>query len=116
MRNVEKDCIVFKGTDSVNEMLDYVLQFKREVKKVKKNVKNKIHLLAHKRSGLESYVVLNNLHEWRTVVCLVKKGLGIVSFEKFNGYVDQNKKIRQNVHFECGLFHKKNSLKNRKKL
>ena len=23
-----KECIVFKGTDSINEMLDYVLQFK----------------------------------------------------------------------------------------
>ena len=28
-----KDCIVFKGTDSVNEMLDYVLQSKGEAKK-----------------------------------------------------------------------------------
>ena len=25
-----KDCIVFKGTDSINEMLDYVSQFKGE--------------------------------------------------------------------------------------
>ena len=25
-----KDCIVFKGLDKINEMLDYVLQFKGE--------------------------------------------------------------------------------------
>ena len=29
-----KDCIVFKRTDSNNAMLDYVLQFKGEAKKV----------------------------------------------------------------------------------
>ena len=29
-----KNCIVFKGTNSINEMLDYVLQFKGEVKKL----------------------------------------------------------------------------------
>ena len=30
----KKDCIVFKGTDSINGMLDYVLQFKGETKKL----------------------------------------------------------------------------------
>ena len=30
-----KDWIVFKETDSINEMLDYVLQFKREAKRKK---------------------------------------------------------------------------------
>ena len=29
-----KDCIVFKGTDGINEMLDYVLQFKGEAKRI----------------------------------------------------------------------------------
>ena len=33
------DCVVFKGTDCINEMLDHVLSLKREPKKVKnKNV------------------------------------------------------------------------------
>ena len=27
------DCVVFKGTDCINEMLDHVLQFKGEAKK-----------------------------------------------------------------------------------
>ena len=44
-----KDGFVFKGTDSFNEMLDYLLQFKRESKKHKnKIVKYNIYLLAHK--------------------------------------------------------------------
>ena len=30
-----KDCIVFKGLDNINEMLDYLLQLKREPKKSK---------------------------------------------------------------------------------
>ena len=33
-----KDCNVFKGLDNINEMLDYVLQFKEEAKKI--NSKN----------------------------------------------------------------------------
>ena len=35
-----KDCIVFKGLDNINEMLDYVLQFKGEPKRVEKIVSN----------------------------------------------------------------------------
>ena len=30
----KKDCIVFKATDSINEMLDYVIQFKGQPKRV----------------------------------------------------------------------------------
>ena len=33
-RNCLKDCVVFKGTGCINEMLDYVLSFKGEPKKV----------------------------------------------------------------------------------
>ena len=42
-----KDCNVFKGTDSINETLDYVLQFKGEAKRVNnKTVKNNLYILA----------------------------------------------------------------------
>ena len=93
-------------------MLDYVLQFKGEPKRFnKKIVKYKLYLIAHKGSGFDSYVVLNNLPQWRTVVSLIKNGSGIVSFKQFNGYVDQNKNIPEYVHFRCGLLHIKNSLK-----
>ena len=87
------DCVVFKGTDCNNEMLDHVLSFKGEPKNVKnKIVENNLHLIAHNGIGFDSYVVLNNLPQWRSVVKLIKNGRGIVSLKIFNGYVDQNKK------------------------
>ena len=72
-------------------MLHHVLSFK-EPKKVKiKIVECNLYLKAHNGSGFDSYVVLNNLPQWRSVVKLIKNGAGIVSLKKFNGYVDQNK-------------------------
>ena len=57
-----KDCIVFKGTDSINEMLDFASQFKGEAKRINnKMFEYDLCLLAHKSSGFDSYVVLNNL-------------------------------------------------------
>ena len=94
-------------------MLDYVLQYKGEPKRIiNKIVKYNLYLIAHKGSGFDSYVVLNNLLQWRTVVSLIKNGSGIVSLKIFNGYVDPVKKIPQYVHFRCGLLHIKDSLKN----
>ena len=75
-------------------MLDHVLQFKEEAKKwVIKLLYIFKNLLAHNGSGFDSYVVLNNLYEWRTVVSSIKDGSGIVSLKTFNGYVDRNKKF-----------------------
>ena len=89
-----KDSIVFKETDNNNEMLDYVLQFKGKSKRVNNEVgKHKLYLIAHNSSGFDSYLVLNNLPQWRTVVSLIKNGSGIVSLKRFNGYIDQNKKV-----------------------
>ena len=68
-------------------------------------------MIAHKGSGFDSYVVLNNLPQWRTFK-LIKNGSGIVSLQIFNGYVDPVKKIPQYVHLRCGLLHIKDSLKN----
>ena len=107
------DCIVFKGLDNINKMLDYDLQFKGEPKRINnKIVKYNLHLIAQKGSGFDSYVILNNLPQWRTVVSLIKTGSGIVSLKIFNSYVDPVKKIPQYVHFRCGLLHIKDSLKN----
>ena len=81
MRNV-KTCNVFKGTDCVNIMLDHLLSFKREPKRIKsKIVKNNLYLLARKGFGFDSYVVLNNFPQWRTVVSLIKNGSGNVSLK-----------------------------------
>ena len=69
------DCIVFKGLDNINQILDYVLQFKGEPKRVNtKNVNYNLYLLAHKGSGFDSYVVLKNLPQWRTIVSLINNG------------------------------------------
>ena len=106
------NCIVFKGLDNTNKMLDYVLQYKGEPKRIiNKIVKYNLYLRAHKGSGFDSYVVLNNLPQWRTVK-LIKNGSGILSLKLFNGYVDQNRKIPQYVHLRCGFLHIKDSLKN----
>ena len=68
------DCIVFKGLDNFNKMLDYVLQYKGELKRINnKIVKYNLYLIAHKGNGFDSYVVLNNLPQWGTV-SLIKNG------------------------------------------
>ena len=55
-------------------MLAHVLLFKGEAKKViNKIVEYTFYLIAHNGSGFDSYVVLNNLHQWRSVVNSNKK-------------------------------------------
>ena len=100
-----KDSIVFKGTDSINEMSDYVLQFKGEAKRINKKSLYNLYILANNGSGFDTYVVLNDLAQWRTVFSLIKNGSGILSSKIFNGYVDPVKKIPQYVHFRCGRVH-----------
>ena len=48
-------------------------------------------MIAPNGSGFDSYVVLNNLPQWRSVVKLTKNGAGIISPKLFNGYVDEKK-------------------------
>ena len=93
-------------------MLDHVLSFKGEPKKIKKKiVEYNLYLIAHNGSDFDSYVVLNNLPQWRSVVKLIKNGAGIISLKIFNGYVDPVKKIPQYVHFRCGRVHINKSLR-----
>ena len=88
------DCVIFKGTDFINEMVDHVFSFKIEPKKVKKIiVEYNLNLIAHNGSGFDSYVVLNILPQWRSVGELIKNGAGIISLKIINGYINQNKKI-----------------------
>ena len=51
-------------------------------------------MVAHNGSGFDSYVVLNNLPQWRSIVDFNRNGAGIVSLKVSNGYVDENKKYR----------------------
>ena len=74
-------------------MLEYVLEIKVKPSELLKNVNYDLYLFAHKGSGFDSYVVSNNLPQWRTVVNLSKNGSGIVSPSMFNGKVDQSKKF-----------------------
>ena len=106
------DSVIFKGNDCINEMLDHVLSFEGEPKNVKnKIVEYNLYLIAHNGSGFDSYVVLNNFPQWRIVVNLIKNAAGNVSLKLYNGFVDQNKKIPQYVHFKCGRVHINKSLK-----
>ena len=103
--------LFFKGIHCTNEMLDHVLSFKGEPKNVKNQiVEYNLCLIAHNGSSFDSYVILNNLPHWRSVVKLIKNGAGIVSLKIFNGYVDQNKKIPHYVLFICGRVHNNKSL------
>ena len=62
---------------------------KEKVKKVKnKLVEYNRYLKAHNGSGFDSYVVITNLPQWRSVVNLIKNGAGIVSLKTFSGYID----------------------------
>ena len=86
--------LFFKGTDCINEILDHILLFKGEVKNVNDNIVDyNLDWIAHNGSGFDSYVVLNILPQWRSVVFSIKKGAGIVSLKRFNGYGDQIKEI-----------------------
>ena len=93
-------------------------RLKESQKKVNnRSVKYNLYLIAHNGSRFDSYVVLNNLPQWRSNVDFIKDGAGIVSLKTFNVYVDQNKKIPQYVHFRCRRVHFNKSLeKNRRKL
>ena len=68
-------------------------------------------MIAHNGSGFDSYVVLNNLPQWRSIVKQIKNGRGIVFSKIFNGYEDENKKPPQDDHFRCGRVHINQSLK-----
>ena len=77
-RKCQNDCVVFKGTDCIIEMLDHVLSFKREPKKVKnKIVEYNLYLIAHNGSGFDSYVVLNNLPNGELLLNLLKTELAL---------------------------------------
>ena len=76
-----------------NDLFDRVFLFKGEAKEVnKKIVECNLHLTVQTGSGFDSYVVLNNLPQWRSVPNLIENGAGIVLLKIFNGYFDQQKK------------------------
>ena len=108
----KNDCIVFKSTDCINEMLDHVLNFEGKPKKIRKKiVQYELCSIGDNGNGFASCIVLNNLPQWRTVVNLVGNGVDFVSLNKFNGYVEKNRMNPHSVRFGCGRFHIFNLLK-----
>ena len=88
------DFMLFNGNICINELLDYVLEFEGEARRVENEfVKYKFYLKAHNGSGFDSYVVLNSLLQWRTVVNLIKNGAGFVFTKNIQRYIDENKKL-----------------------
>ena len=74
-------------------MLDHVLEFKGEVKRVNIEIVNyNLTLIAHNGSGFDSYVVLKSLSQWRKFNILLKNRVGVVSLRIFNGFVDKDEK------------------------
>ena len=68
-------------------------------------------MIAHNGSGFDSFLILNNLPQWRSVGNLIKSGACIVLLKKIIGCVHENKKNPQVVHFRYGRVHINNSLK-----
>ena len=86
-------------------MLDHVLSFKGEPVKVKYEIVDfNINLIANNGSGFDSYIVLNNLPQWRSIINLNKNEAGIVSLTKFNGYVIEKRKILNMYILDVGEF------------
>ena len=52
---------------------------KENQKSQNKNVQYNIYLMPHSGSGFDSYVILNNLPQGRSVVKLIENGAGITS-------------------------------------
>ena len=68
---------------------------------------------AHNGSGLDSWVILNNLRYDKHIVDIIKNGKSIIELKVFNGLIyKNNKQIPQYLHFGCGMTHLNYSFKN----
>ena len=93
-------------------MLDHVLSFIEEPKKVNSKIfEFNLYLIARDGGGFDSFVVLNNLPQWRSVVKLIKDGAGNISLKIFIGHVEEKTKFPQYVHFRCERVHINRKLK-----
>ena len=113
LKNVKKGTLVFDGDICVGNASDFLLKFKGEERKVKnKIVENKLQLHADNGSGIDTWIILNNLPCDKHIVEIIKKGKGLISMRIFNGYIQNNKKQSpQFLIFRCGMTHSNYSLK-----
>ena len=81
------DITIFKGENCISTMFDYLKLFKGEPRyNIDKNGKKvlceyELKLIAHNGSGFDSWIILNNLPEWCTIVSMIKTGKGIISLK-----------------------------------
>ena len=69
---------------------------KENLKKIKNRIAEyNLYLIAHNVSGFDSYVVLNNLPQWRNVGKLIRTGAGLISLEIFKRCVDETREVPQ---------------------
>ena len=84
MKNVKTNVLFSRGLIALI-MLHHTLELNGEAKRViDKNFKHNLSLLAHMGSDFDSYVVINNLTQWRTIVSLMKNGSSIVPLKVCN--------------------------------
>ena len=110
----KNDTLVPVGDDCVTNALDFVLKFNGEERKTIDNkiVEYNLQLHAHNGSGLDTWLILNNLACEKHIVDINKNGKGIISLRVFNGYIQSKKKQnRQYLFFRCGVTHLSYSLK-----
>ena len=107
------DTIAFDGDNCINNALDYCLKLKGEERKLKnKIVEYNLQMHAHKGSGFDTWIILNNLPCDKHIVDVIKNGKGIIELKVFNGLIHKNnKQVPQYLHFRCGMTHLNYSLK-----
>ena len=111
-----KDTIVFNGDDCIEKALDFCLKLKGEERRTSLNnkiVEYNLQLHADNGSGLDTWIILNNLPCDRHIVGdIIKNGKGFIELKVFNGYIyKNNKQTPQYLHFRCGMTHLNYSLK-----
>ena len=101
----KKDTIAFDGDNCVEKALDFCLKLKGgEYKDKKGNVlEYNLQLKAHNGSGFDTWIVLYNLSCDKRIVNIIKNTKGIFELKVINGYIEENKKIPQYLHFRCGM-------------
>ena len=98
------DTIAFDGDNCVSKALEFCLKLKGEERKVNnKIVEYNLQLHAHNGSGLNTWIVLNNLDCDMIIVDIIKNGKSVISLRVFNGSIEKNKRQNpQYLHFRCG--------------
>ena len=114
IQKCNNDTIAFDGDECVTEALDFCLKLRGQERKDNKNkiLEHNLQFHAHKGSGFDTWIVLNNLPCDKTIVDIIKNGKSIIDLKGFIGYIQNNKKqIPQYLHFRCGMTHFNYSLK-----